>query len=99
MEPTILTACILFTLLLLFLDYRQTLDIKNHEGFYEINVILGRHPSDTKITIYFIICALIAALVPYYLITNLTYQIAWFVFWAGMEIWALQNNIRLGLKI
>lgn len=99
MGPTLLMICIVVTLILLFIDYRQTLDIKNHEGYFEINPILGKHPSDTKITIYFIICAAIVAAVPYFFLTPLTYQILWFVFWVGMETWAIQNNIRIGLKI
>ena len=32
-------------------DYRQTLDIKNHPGVYELNPIMGRHPSDDRIAI------------------------------------------------
>lgn len=99
MDPILLMICIVVTLILLFIDYRQTLDIKNHEGYFEINPILGKHPSDSKITIYFIICAVIVAIVPYFYLTPLTYQIGWFVFWAGMEIWAIQNNIRIGLKV
>jgi hypothetical protein len=38
----------------LFLDYRQTLDIKRHENLRETNKILGSHPSDTKTTAYFL---------------------------------------------
>lgn len=34
-------------------DWRQTRDIKNHPGFYEMNPVLGRYPSDTKIDLYF----------------------------------------------
>ena len=71
MGPTLLMICIVVTLILLFIDYRQTLDIKNHEGYFEINPILGKHPGDSKITIYFIICAVIAAVVPYFYLTQL----------------------------
>lgn len=35
-------------------DYKQTLDIKNHPGMYETNPILGKHPSDVKVRNYFI---------------------------------------------
>lgn len=35
-------------------DYKQTLDIKNHPGMYETNPILGRNPSDVKVRNYFI---------------------------------------------
>jgi hypothetical protein len=38
---------------LLFLDYKQTMDIKNKPGYYEINPILGRHPKDSAVREYF----------------------------------------------
>lgn len=38
----------------MFKDYQQTLDIKNHPGMYEMNPVLGKHPSDTAISAYFI---------------------------------------------
>ena len=33
-----------------YIDYSQTLQIKNHPGLYETNKLLGKHPSDGKIT-------------------------------------------------
>lgn len=97
MTIEILYACIIAILVLLFVDFRQTIDIKNHPGMYEINPILGKHPSDTKITIYFIISSIIFVLVSLYLAEPVKY--IWLAVWAGMEIWAIQNNIKLGLKI
>jgi hypothetical protein len=37
----------------LYLDWRQTLDIKSHSNFYETNPILGQHPSNSRVDIYF----------------------------------------------
>lgn len=37
-----------------YLDYAQTMDIKNHAGYYESNPFLGRNPSDVRIRNYFI---------------------------------------------
>lgn len=34
-------------------DWSQTRDIKNHSDQHESNVLLGRHPSDTKVDAYF----------------------------------------------
>ena len=41
------------------LDYAQTRDIKNHAWAYETNPILGRHPSDRRITLYFLSASVI----------------------------------------
>ena len=37
----------------LFLDWRQTLDIQSHSNFYESNPVLGRHPSNSLVNLYF----------------------------------------------
>jgi hypothetical protein len=34
-------------------DYGLTMDIKRHPGLRELNPILGAHPSDAKVTVYF----------------------------------------------
>lgn len=39
----------------LYVDYKQTKDIKNHKGMYETNPLLGRHPSDVRIRNYFLL--------------------------------------------
>ena len=85
---------------LLVIDYRQTLDIKNHDNMYEINPILGKHPSDLKITIYFLICSILFVAVSLYAhnLYNIS-LIIWLSIWAAMEIWAVQNNISIGLKV
>lgn len=37
----------------LVIDMMQTLDIKNHQGMFETNPVLGKHPSDMLIVGYF----------------------------------------------
>lgn len=37
------------------IDYKQTLDIKNHPGYSETNMFMGKHPSDVRIRNHFII--------------------------------------------
>jgi hypothetical protein len=39
---------------LLFIDYKQSLNIQMHQGNYETNILIGRHPSNNKIKGYFI---------------------------------------------
>ena len=51
----ILITLIVATIILLVIDYRQTLDIKNHSDIEEINLILGKHPTDQRINSYFVI--------------------------------------------
>lgn len=97
MDQTTLYLCVAATLALLFWDYRQTLDIKNHPGYFEINFILGNHPSDTKIVVYFILATAFYAYVSLQILTG-TWLYVWLLVWAVMEIWAIQNNIRIGLK-
>lgn len=97
MDIITLYGCIAIILILLFVDFRQTIDIKNHPGMYEINPILGKHPSDTKITIYFILSSIIFAIVALFL--QEPAKFIWLAVWAGMEVWAIQNNIKHGLKI
>ena len=84
-------------LVLLLVDYRQTLDIKNHSEDFETNIILGKHPSDLRITVYFISAA--ALFVVLFLVFPFYAQIAWFLGWAAVEVWAICNNNKLGLKI
>ena len=98
MTQEFLYACVIATIFLLIFDYRQTIDIKNHPGMYEINPILGKHPSDIKITIYFILATLFYSFLALkVLVAPILYF--WLGGWAAMEIWAIQNNIKLGLKI
>ncbi|MBI1755049.1 hypothetical protein HY250_01825 [Candidatus Azambacteria bacterium] len=40
-------------------DWHQTRDLKNQPGTYETNPILGRHPSDGKIDLYFAGCYMV----------------------------------------
>ena len=97
MDQTIFYSSIALILLLLLVDYRQTLDIKNHSSMYEINPILGKHPSDLKITIYFIICSILFTAVSLYAYPVYdTALIIWLGIWSAMEVWAVQNNIRVG---
>lgn len=58
----ILSALFIF---LLFLDFIQTTDIKNHQGMEEVNPLLGKHPSDARIKNYFIIVGLVWILLAY----------------------------------
>jgi hypothetical protein len=80
----------------LLLDYSQTRDIKNHAGMYEINHILGQHPSDAKIRNYFL-----AVGVGHYLVTKALpneYRPYWQWGWIGIELLTIAHNRQIGLQ-
>jgi len=87
----------ILVVILLFVDYRQTLDIKNHAGDYEINLILGKHPSDIRVSIYFLIVTLLFTIVIW--AVPIVWACLWTLGWTIVEGWAIINNIKLGLKI
>jgi hypothetical protein len=49
----------------LFIDYKQTLDIKNHHDLHETNVIIGAHPTDNQVKMYFTSVAIGQAVLAY----------------------------------
>lgn len=81
---------------LLVLDCLQTLDIKNHPGVYEKNVILGRHPSDAKIMVYFSAWIAIAILSMVFLSQELMLLLFSIIF--VVQIKVIYDNKRLGLR-
>jgi len=84
-------------LVLLVIDYGQTRDIKNHLGFTETNLILGRQPSDRSIITYFAICVLmtvgLAALLPS------CFDAAFLGVVCGMELLVVFRNRQIGLRV
>jgi hypothetical protein len=80
-------------------DLKQTLDIKNHPGMYEMNPILGRNPSDDSIKTYFFV--IIAG--NQMIINNekLPLFIRKTVLYSSLiaELWCLQNNVQNHLDL
>lgn len=60
---------LLFVLALISLvvDCCQTLDIKNHSNLHESNPLLGPHPSDKRIIVYFFVCTILLSTAEYLL--------------------------------
>lgn len=85
------------TMALFAIDYAQTKDIKNHNGLYETNKLLGLHPSDTKIRNYF----LGAAIGHVILVNALPSQYREYVQdgTIGLELVVIGNNKRIGLNV
>jgi hypothetical protein len=92
-----LSICVL---ILLWADFKQTLNIKKHPHLHEINPILGRHPTDAAVHLYFAVCAglfICALLLAYVDAWPVWMSFAWIAGWGAVEAWAVLNNRRLGL--
>jgi hypothetical protein len=79
------------------IDYGQTLDIKNHYGMYEKNSLLGRHPSDSRITNYFLGAAIGHVAVTYLMPRK--YRPAWQWGTLGLQIGTIYRNHQIGLRV
>jgi hypothetical protein len=100
MEPTLingalasLAICVLYTL---WIDCHQTLQIKDHPELHETNPILGRHPSDVKVIVYFVLCATALALITIFCPRPLL-SIAVMSGTLSLEVWVIRRNFKLGL--
>lgn len=82
--------------LVTYQDYKQTLDIKNHPGMYEVNPLLGRHPSDERVRNYFVGASLTTLAVLYVMPSK--YRKYVIVGGLAMELSVTQGNKRLGLR-
>lgn len=80
---------------LYYVDYKQTTDIKNHPGMYEMNPILGKHPSDSRVRNYFA-----ANLIGHTVITALLpekYRPVWQWSTITVEVIVVRHNASLGI--
>jgi len=81
---------------LMVADAAQTHDIARHPNMEEINPILGKHPSNAKINVYFA-----ASMAAQYLIAQALsdeYRHAWQYAGIGFEFAIVQNNYKLGIR-
>jgi hypothetical protein len=83
-------------LALFAIDARQTMDIKNVPGLYEVNPVLGRFPSDVRVRNYFLTAALVHVGVAHALPTK--YR-NWLIDGTlALEVVVIGNNKRIGLS-
>jgi hypothetical protein len=78
-------------------DWKQTLDIKNHPHLYEQNRLLGSHPTDKTINTYFVSSILLHAVVADQL--HGKWRTAWQAVWIGFEVGTVQRNYALGVRL
>ena len=92
-ETTARQLCFLFTL---STDWQQTLNIsKNPEKYNEVNPILGSHPDENKVHMYFASCAITHALISYMLPAE--YSKIWQVTWIGIQSSVTDHNKNNGI--
>lgn len=99
-------------LLVMCIDWGQTRDIKNHPGYHEVNKILGKHPTDQRINLYFPITIALGGLIAHYGPDGLAYVMpgpwqepvrkwfrsAWLGGWTVNEAYWIKRNYDLGIK-
>ena len=81
----------------LLIDWAQTRYIaKNPERYFEINMILGKHPSVGAVNAYFSVCV-VATCAAAYLLPN-----PWGAAWCGalaiFEVFVVARNYRFGVR-
>lgn len=90
------TICELTYLGFCYADMKQTLDIKNHKRLFENNILLGHHPSDKNIKIYFASIAVIQPIIAYMLPKR--YRASFNGFTIGVEWMCVWGNYNRGLS-
>lgn len=85
------------TTTVLFLDYAQTRDIKNHDWAYEKNPLMGRHPSDVRVRNYFIGAAVGHFAVALALPAGWK-RTSWQAGWIALEVVQVIRNKKAGFK-
>lgn len=79
------------------IDWGQTLDIaRNPDKFYEMNPLLGKHPSIGKVNTYFIGTLIGHTAIAYILPSK--YRRIWQIVWIGIEGKTVVNNFSIGVK-
>ncbi|MFM0151461.1 hypothetical protein [Paraburkholderia sediminicola] len=101
MTPAIL-ACLIGAVVALSLDWLQTLAIaRNPARWAEINVILGPHPTFSRVSWYFGACVLLVVLLTgllwWYALPGLSLGLCAIV--AVFEAGVVWRNFRLGLSV
>jgi len=83
---------------LLVVDYGQTMNIARHpERFREYNPILGKHPSQSSVSIYVLSAAIIHPIISYYLPPK--YRKVWQHITIAVEVGAVGHNFGAGIGV
>ena len=78
------------------IDWLQTREIAVNPKYYELNPILGKHPSRRKVDIYFA-STLVGHAAISYLLPH-PYRTWWQCCWIGISATTVTRNYRLGIR-
>lgn len=92
-----IAALIIAVLITLLIDCRQTLRIKYRPDMWEINPLLGEHPTDAFIICYFIFCAVFFT--ASILVMPAIYGLGWAGGWFWIEAFVVWHNYNKGLGL
>ena len=81
--------------ILLVIDLKQTLNIKKNPALHEINFILGQHPKDIAIKIYFAVVT--PCIIGIGWLAATPWGAIWLAGWLVLEIYTTINNKKLGM--
>jgi len=80
------------------IDWQQTRYIANNpDRFYEQNPILGKHPSETEVNLYFVASYAGQVIIAHYLPSK--YRKCWLGLWIGMSGRNSIHNNSIGIKM
>lgn len=90
-----------------FIDYGQTLSIaKNPDRYYEMNPLLGKHPSTELVHVYMLGGALLHPVITYLLPrkvellgVDFPLRTVWQMISIGMSLGCVVNNASIGLRV
>lgn len=84
-------------LTVLAVDWLQTKEINGTDGVCELNPVLGKHPRQNTIDLYFAGCALGHTAIAYHL--PQPYRKWWQYVWIGAEVGTIGHNYHAGIRI
>ncbi|OEU63371.1 MAG: hypothetical protein BA867_08695 [Desulfobacterales bacterium S5133MH16] len=79
------------------MDWLQTKEIARNPRHIELNPILGKYPSQTKVDLYFLSTTLLHTGVAYVLPQK--YRRYWQYFFIGTQVGCVVRNYRLGVRL
>jgi len=78
------------------IDWLQTKEIARNPRYYEENPILGKHPKQNTVDIYFLSTAMAHSIIAYYLPEK--YRRAWQCIFIGIQAGCVMNNYHTGVR-
>lgn len=78
-------------------DWLQTKEIARNPNYYEMNLILGRNPSQNAVDVYFLSTSILHTGIAYYLPKK--YRRYWQYIFIGVQVGYIGHNYNAGIRI